>query len=651
MSQVDELQARVEALQLRLDAQTSGTELYAASPKLPPQPETVARRRGGSILFRRRQQLKPLLCIAGLEAAGGLAHAGGLGVAATVAGLGVGTAWWYGRGQDRIDRTVERRYTLGCWLAASGWLGAAGATGATSHDTLLWTFAPVLAVPWWLHHRLRPRRHQPVSEPLAADWKDEVRTAWNTRIAHSGGPLLGSILLELEEINGGWRAVIELYDGSSDTAISQMRLIGAKLKLRADEISIEPSPRGLHQAIILVQPDNPLAETRYWTRPTLNLDTGVSVIATYADGQAVTYRHWRHGAGPIHTLIAGTTGSGKSELVKLLLAEERHSGVVVSYLFDPQRGQSYSGWKKTVPHFAGNIPDIRKKLHELRRRMYGRNGYLSTIEWRDEKQRLREGIEDFTPLDPRHGLPMLSVTIDEAQTVLADPVCCALVVEMIGMSRKCGIKFRLITPVPLQGSLGESQEIKDAVAGGNVIVLRTANPLSGSAAFNGYMAFDPCELPREWPDGSSTAGLGYVFGPGADRPTTMRSLILDDSYHWATTGTPAIEDDVIEPEPEEDDDQDGQTSEGVRLKVVKNSGPDEDLLAADHVLGWFGAQDDREVEASEVIEYFALYYDMAERTVRKAFKDLTDTQQLERVRRGCYVITRAGRDELRRRTA
>lgn len=601
--------------------------------------------------FRHRKHLAPLALMGGLHAAAAVAHATAT-APALVAGVAAsaGLTWWGLRGRHRLDRAPERLYGAAVWAAAITWTTAATDTGVTAVDSSLWTAGAALAVPWWVHHRVRPRPADP-AEPTVG-WDEEVRQVWAARVACPQGPLPASRLLELEETPGGWRGVIELHDGTSDTAQARVKDIGARLRLRADQLSIEPHPRGLHLAVILVQPDNPLQQVRRWDGPTLDISTGVSQIGIYSDLAAVPYRHWRRGHGPVHTLIAGTTDAGKSALVKMLLAEERHSGLVVSWLIDPQRGQSYSGWKKSVHRFAGTIPEARKLLFEARARMYARNELLSSLEWMDERSRLIEGVEEFTPGDPRHGLPLIAITIDEAQVILADAICCALVEEIIAMSRKCGLKFRLITQVPLQGSLGDSQQIKDAVASGNVVVLRTANALSGGAAFNGAMPVDPVLLPKEWPDGTSTSGLGYAFAPGADRPTTMRTLLPVDAYGWSQSGHPAVPDDVVGEIPELDEDgvpvpprleTDASTAAAMTGEAQATAKP----RARERVLALFA--DGATRTAIEVKQYFyGLPEDeqIAGRTVVLALQQLTEAGLLNHKERGPYQISDAGRDAL-----
>ncbi|MFI0406535.1 hypothetical protein [Actinomadura sp. 3N508] len=651
-----QMQEELEEMRARIDAHAQ------APPSSVPREGPEARGLGGHRPrkftrrpYRHRKHLAPLALMGGLHAAAAAAHATAA-APPLVAGVtaGTGLLWWGLRGRHRLTRTPEQLYGASAWTAAAGWAATAAGTGVTAVDGALWTAGAALAVPWWVHHRVRPRPARPDDDTAAVSWQQEIRQVWAARVSRPQGPLPASRLLELQEIPGGWRAVIELDDGTSDAAQARVKEIGARLKLRADQLSIEPHPRGLHLAVILVQPDNPLTEVRHWDGPTLDVGTGVSRIGIYADLAGVPYRHWRRGHGPVHTLIAGTTDAGKSALVKMLLAEERHCGLVVSWLVDPQRGQSYSGWKKSVHRFAGTVAEARRLLFEARARMYARNELLSTLEWVDERGRRIEGVEDFTPGDPRHGLPLIAITIDEAQVILADDICCGLVEEIIAMSRKCGIKVRLLTQVPLQGSLGDSQQIKDAVASGNVIVLRTANPLSGGAAFNGAMPVDPVLLPKEWPDGTSTSGLGFVFAPGADRPTTMRTLLPVDAYGWSQVGEPAAADDVVGEIPSLDDngvpvppplDDDAPTAPAAAQADTKP-------LARDRVLALFA--DGASRTAIEVKKHF---YGLPEadqiagRTVVLALQQLTEAELLDHQERGPYRISNAGREALEPRMA
>jgi hypothetical protein len=184
--------------------------------------------------------------------------------------------------------------------------------------------------------------------------------------------------------------------------------------------------------------------------------------------------------------------------------------------------------------------------------MYARNAHLARVEWQDERGRARKGKAHF---EPTPQMPLLSITIEEAHAVLSIPEARKLAEDIAKMGRKCGVSLRLVVQVPLLDQLGNSMTLRDGVAGGNVVVFRTANRLSGQVAFNGTLPVDPSQLPRQFPDGSSTAGLGYILG-ASDRQAIMRSYCDLDPFSWATAGdtvhldpAPAAEQSATDPAP------------------------------------------------------------------------------------------------------
>jgi DNA segregation ATPase FtsK/SpoIIIE-like protein len=159
---------------------------------------------------------------------------------------------------------------------------------------------------------------------------------------------------------------------------------------------------------------------------------GVAPIGVYPDGGHALYRFWRPGSGPVHDLIAGTTDAGKSRLLDQLLAYERHSPLMVSWVIDPQRGQSLPDWQDAVDWFADSVSEGKKLLKAAQREMYRRNKLLARMEWVDEKGRLRRGKASFTPTEE---LPLLCLTIEEAHAVLADPQNVKIVEDLAKMAR------------------------------------------------------------------------------------------------------------------------------------------------------------------------------------------------------------------------
>lgn len=617
----------------------------AADGQQAPKPDKQALRETIKVGRRFRRQLAPLAAMGATFTTGSVLNifsAPWWAVLATGAIAAGGVLW---AAYLKFNEMWKRLHAVATAAAVNLWLAEAAAHGV-GRPMPAWLAAVggVLAMPWWWRYRIR-NHAEPTLVVEDSDGAEQIEV-WRTQVSCQGGPLEHSRLLEVEDVRGGWSGLGKLTKGNNERAIMATKDIGAALGLRAGSIIIEPPLGGeLDLFRVLVLPDNPLAKRVDWTGPTLDTSKGVSVLGWYADMLPVRYRHYRPDSGPVHDLISGSTDSGKSRTVEQLLAEERHSGLIISQVIDPQGGASLPDWQNHVNKYARTILEARELLTTARDRMYARNALMASLKWTDERGRRRQGIGQFTPGDPRHGLKMLSITIDEAQKVLADAVCCALVEEMIAMTRKCGIKFRLVTQVPLLGSLGNSMVIRDAVAAGNVLVLRTANRLSGQVAFNGALPVDPCSLPKEFPDGSTTSGLGFFFGPGADRASTMRVGYVEDPFHWATTGTPA----ELEPfvAPVAGGDGASQTAPA-DPKVDADDDSDQKRIGENAVLAYLAKHDGAEVNRGEMVGHIQANTSPppALRTITKALTDLDAAGEIERTGRGLYRITEKGKQRI-----
>jgi hypothetical protein len=66
----------------------------------------------------------------------------------------------------------------------------------------------------------------------------------------------------------------------------------------------------------------------------------------------------------------------------------------------------------------------------------------------------------------------------------------------------------------------------------NIAMLRTSDKLSKQMGLPQDLPVNPANLPAEWPDGSSTAGLGYL-ATAAARVSPVRVAYVEDPYYWA----------------------------------------------------------------------------------------------------------------------
>jgi hypothetical protein len=454
------------------------------------------------------------------------------------------------RARATVQGRLRRAYRILCTSAAAVWLILAAATAPTSPWTLrLFLGATASAtLAWWARHAPGLRR------PAVPDPADDVDAAaalnaaftgwWQERFGQGAGALSGSYLVDPNCDEIADRATIQL-DDRHDTTASALRcktMIAAARRTAATNVVIEPPMDGREdQALIAIyKPNrNPLFKPIPFTGPEIDYRTGRFKVATHADGTSAFVRFWRPGSGTLHEMVCGASDAGKSRYVDLALALERHcldpetgEHLVVSWIADPQQGQSLPDWQGRVDRFETSIEGAMAMLEDVDAEMKRRNTYMGSMKWTDGKGRERTGKASF---EPTPELPILSVTIEESPEILKIPRAVEIIAGGLKLARKTGIRWRLILQIPSITELGNSFVIRPLLASMNVVCLRTAGSITDNV-FN--LPGDPAKLPAFWPDKSSTAGLCYIGG-GDARPATARVLYLEDVYEWAHSGSTA----------------------------------------------------------------------------------------------------------------
>jgi DNA-binding transcriptional ArsR family regulator len=489
--------------------------------------------------FARRRPLAPIVTSVLLYLAGvifAVSPHGANTVALFTAPIGL-VVWW--RARRRQWRPVERYYAAAVLVAGYGWVQATAIVGPWAPmPGVLLVGALAAALPWWWHHRIRP----------SVPDNDERLEVWAERVAAPGGALPGSRLRHVSDAGNGWAATIALPPGklTTDSALSARARIASAYGLATTSVVIEPPSTGeAHLARLCVLHHNPLQQVQLFRGPGLDHSTGAFPIGPYHDGEMAYWRLWDPGSGACHGLIAGTTGGGKSVFVNLLCTEIRHSGVVVLWLGDPEGGVSVPDWQDAADWFAAEVPEIRRMLQATERVMIGRKRRRARREWVDAQGRTRYGLAAF---EPSPAEPQLTVVIDESPDVMNDPESVRIIQLIAKKGRKLGVSVVPIAQVPSVAELGGNITIRSMVSSMNIVMFRTSDRLSGKMGMPKDLVVDPVNLPTQWPDGSSTAGLGYVATAGG-RVSEMRSLYIADPYYWANCPAPAV---TLEPAAAED---------------------------------------------------------------------------------------------------
>jgi hypothetical protein len=433
-------------------------------------------------------------------------------VAVAVVALLVTAAAWPAR--SRLVRLWRAAIVavLGTFAVATT---AAGGPAALSVHPTLTVFLPTLAGivlgwPWWHHLRqaAAPAELEPIlPEPVgpAAPVVDELTARWihrwdqevvgegvcgGTRVLQAEVPRDGVVQLTLKLSAGQGMKVAAIMKKGPE--------VETALELDEGAVGFQSTGKASRVRCVLVERSYVAAGVP-WTGPTYR--NGRCMILTYVDGSAGGWTFMPPGFGVKGGLVVGSSGSGKSRALGVLIANLLEAGWMVP-VGDSQNGQSLPAWKGKTEYHAG-VEAVILLIRRLHAEIMYRSARLAEV-----------GVEVFDENDPRVqalGFKKMMAVIDECQLVLVRGTPIVVLAEQAAETmRKTGVGIIYATQLPQMGSLGGSIRLRDALVAGNTLVLRLSNRGSSSSILPDDFVGDPFAIKSEDEEGRPTAGMGYL---------------------------------------------------------------------------------------------------------------------------------------------
>ncbi|GIM95675.1 FtsK/SpoIIIE domain-containing protein [Paractinoplanes toevensis] len=448
----------------------------------------------GRALFRYRSELAPInagltLAVAGLLLHHTHPHAWPMVAAATVitalvAGL---RGWPWG-----LSRSGERIYAATTTAVAGGWLTSATAfgPGRSLLPTVLLASVIALGVPWWPHRRRRARVRV-----------DRVIHAWPD-LADTIG-LDGSRVMSAVVDTWGWRALMKLRPGQSVAdVVARVPAIESALGTRPGAVRVEQDPAHSGRCTMRVLAVDPHAGAILWPGPTARSLADPIELGVFEDATRVRVSFLRR-----HGLIGGTTDSGKSDVLNVVLGNLAACNDVVLWGIDLKGGMELRPWAPCLARLATTPEEATRLLADA----------VAVLDARANAA----GHENTRVWEPTPAAPALVIVIDEyAELADTAPAAVPSAESIARRGRALAVDLLAATQRPTQKAMGGGA-LRSQMSVRVCLRVRERRDVD--------LILDKGMLADGWHAHTLDApGKFYVFADGHNHPRRARAYLVDD---------------------------------------------------------------------------------------------------------------------------
>lgn len=327
-----------------------------------------------------------------------------------------------------LARLAERAYAAAATLAAGCYLAVAALLGPFTSPMLqvLAIGALVFAVPWWAHRRRRARVR--VQRAVAA-WPD---------IAKAIG-LPGSKIQSASVDLWGWRARVRLARGQTIAEVTaRIPAIESALGTYRGAIRVYPTRDAkANRCELRILDTDPHAEAIQWPGPSARSITQPVDLGPFEDAEPCRVSFLRR-----HALFAGTTGSGKSGGLNVLMATLAACEDVVIWAIDLKNGMELQPWAPCIDRLATTPREAAALLDDAVAILQARAAHLASTGRR--------------VWEPTPDMPALLIIIDE-YAELADeaPAAMSDTDSIARLGRAVAVTIVAATQRPTQKAMGQ----------------------------------------------------------------------------------------------------------------------------------------------------------------------------------------------------